>query len=56
MTKAWRVLVGAIGALLLAFLVGRFLVPVPDLQGTKLVSELADPDSQFITIRCTATA
>lgn len=35
---------------LLAVLVGPFMVSVPPLEGTRLPQELADPDSQFIEI------
>ena len=36
--------------LLLIVIFGPFLVPIPPLDGTKPVSELADPDSQFVEI------
>lgn len=36
--------------LLMLLMVGPFLVPVPPLEGTKTVEELADPDSQFVEI------
>ena len=36
--------------LLLALLVGPFLVPIPPLEGTRSESELADPDSKFIEV------
>ncbi len=36
--------------LLLLLLIGPFLVPVPPLEGTKPVEQLADPDSRFIEI------
>ncbi len=39
-----------IAVLLLLLLVGPFLVPVPPLEGIKPISELADPDSQFIEV------
>ncbi|MCU0484543.1 MAG: alpha/beta hydrolase [Anaerolineales bacterium] len=37
-------------ALLLVLLIGPFLVPVPELEGTVSARSLADPDSQFIEI------
>jgi pimeloyl-ACP methyl ester carboxylesterase len=40
----------ALGILLLLLLVGPFLVPVPPLEGTKPIEELADPDSRFVEI------
>jgi pimeloyl-ACP methyl ester carboxylesterase len=48
--KGWRILLAVLGVLLLAVLIGPFLVPVPDLEGTLPPQELADPDSQFIKI------
>jgi pimeloyl-ACP methyl ester carboxylesterase len=39
-----------LGALLVVLLIGPFLVPIPPLQGIKLVSQLADKDSQFARI------
>jgi pimeloyl-ACP methyl ester carboxylesterase len=48
--RFFRTLGILLAALLLVLLVGPFLVPVPPLQGTKPVSELADPDSQFVEI------
>ncbi len=38
------------GMLLIAILVGPFLVPVPPLQDTLPPAQLADPDSQFVEI------
>ena len=43
------VLIG-LGVLLLLALVVPMVIPVPPLQGTRPVQELADPDSQFIEI------
>jgi pimeloyl-ACP methyl ester carboxylesterase len=40
----------ALGVFLLLLLVGPFLVPVPPLEGTKPIEELADPDSRFVEI------
>lgn len=40
----------ALGILLLLLLVGPFLVPVPPLEGTKPIEELADADSRFVEI------
>ena len=37
--------------LLFIVLVGPFLVPVPPAEGTRPVSELADPDSKFVEIK-----
>ena len=37
--------------LLFVVLVGPFLVPVPPAEGTRPVSELADPDSKFVEIK-----
>ena len=50
MTKPWRVTILVIGALLLVVLLVPFLVPIPELQGTKPVAELADPESLFVTV------
>lgn len=36
--------------LLLALLVGPFLIPVPPLEGTRSERELADPDSKFVEV------
>lgn len=36
--------------LLLLVLVGPFLIPIPPLEGTKPIEQLADPDSRFIEI------
>ena len=48
--KGWRILLAVLGVLLLAVLIGPFLVPVPELEGTLPPQALADPDSQFIKI------
>ncbi len=37
-------------SILLLLLLGPFLVPVPPLEGTKPIAELADPDSMFVEI------
>ncbi len=46
----WRTLLWIAGGLLLILTIGPFLIPVPPLQGTRPISELADPDSQFVTL------
>jgi pimeloyl-ACP methyl ester carboxylesterase len=46
----WRAFCLALLALALVVLVGPFLVPVPPADGTRPVSQLADPDSQFAEI------
>jgi pimeloyl-ACP methyl ester carboxylesterase len=49
--KRWmRIVLIVVGVLLLAALVGPFLVPVPPLEGTVLPQQLADPDSRFLEI------
>ena len=50
MKKTWRILLIVLALLLLIFLVGPFLVPVPDLTDTVPPGQLADVDSQFIEI------
>lgn len=45
-----RTVVIILACLFLLLLVGPFLVPVPPLEGTQTVEELADPDSQFVEI------
>ncbi len=50
MKKLPKILLGILIFLLLALLVGPFLVPVPPLEGTVSERELADPDSQFIPV------
>lgn len=45
-----RGLVIALVILFLVVLVGPFLDPVPPLQGTKPIAELADPESRFVEI------
>lgn len=50
MKRLGRILGIVIGVLLLAALVGPFLVPVPPLEGTVPPEELADPDSRFIDL------
>ena len=45
----WSTLV--LGILLLILLVGPFLIPVPPLQNTVPPRQLADDDSQFVTLR-----
>ena len=46
---ARRLLIG-LAALLGVLLVGPFLVPVPPLEATVPVEQLADPDSRFINV------
>jgi pimeloyl-ACP methyl ester carboxylesterase len=49
--KRWlRILLIAVGVLLLIVLVGPFLVPVPPLEGTLPPEQLADPDSRFVEV------
>ncbi len=45
-----KIFLGLLIFILLAILVGPFLVPVPPLTGTVTEKELADPDSQFIEL------
>ena len=49
--KPWqKIILTVFVALLLALLVGPFLVPVPPLKGTRSERELADPDSKFVEV------
>jgi len=48
--RFFRIIALVLGILLLLLLVGPFLVPVPPLEGTKPIEELADPDSRFVEI------
>jgi pimeloyl-ACP methyl ester carboxylesterase len=50
MKRAGKILLIVLAVLLVILLVGPFLVPVPPLEGTKTVQELADPDSLFVEI------
>ena len=50
MKRLGRILASVCGVLLLAALVGPFLVPVPPLEGTVPPEELADPDGRFIDL------
>ncbi|MCS7247883.1 MAG: alpha/beta hydrolase [Anaerolineales bacterium] len=45
-----RILLLFLGLLLVVFLVGPFLVPIPPLEGTQPPEALADPDSLFISV------
>jgi pimeloyl-ACP methyl ester carboxylesterase len=45
-----KMFIGILIFILLALLVGPFLVPVPPLEGTVAEKELADPDSKFIEL------
>lgn len=49
-SKKHRIITTTLASILLVLLVGPFLVPVPALDGTRPAKELADTDSQFITI------
>ena len=51
MKKPLTIAVLALSTLAVVLLLGPFLVPVPPLDGTIPPRELADPDSQFITLR-----
>lgn len=49
--KPWhKIILTVFVILLLALLVGPFLVPVPPLEGTRSERELADPDSKFVEV------
>jgi pimeloyl-ACP methyl ester carboxylesterase len=48
--RFFRLTALALGIILLLLLVGPFLVPVPPLEGTKPIEELADADSRFVEI------
>jgi pimeloyl-ACP methyl ester carboxylesterase len=48
--RSRRIFLVVLVVLLLALLVGPFVVPVPALEGTVPAQSLADPDSQFIEI------
>ncbi|MCA2001364.1 MAG: alpha/beta hydrolase [Chloroflexi bacterium] len=48
--RLWKTSGWAAGVLLLFLLVGPYLIPIPPLEGTKPIEELADPDSRFIEI------
>ncbi len=48
--RFFRITVLVLGILLLLLLIGPFLVPVPPLEGTKPIAELADADSRFVEI------
>jgi len=48
--RFFRIIALVLGILLLLLLVGPFLVPVPPLEGTKPIEELADADSRFVEI------
>ncbi|MGD1996453.1 MAG: alpha/beta hydrolase [Anaerolineae bacterium] len=50
MRKSLRLTLAAVGLLLIALLIGPFLIPVPPLEDTVPPEQLADPDSQFATI------
>lgn len=51
MNKIARLLILLLAGILLVLLVGPFLVPVPPLEDTLPVRELADPDSRFLEIQ-----
>jgi pimeloyl-ACP methyl ester carboxylesterase len=50
MKKGWKITLIVIAALLVLVLVGPFLVPIPKLDNTFPVQDLADPDSLFIEL------
>lgn len=50
MSKALRIASVVVLVLVLILLIGPFLIPVPELEGTLPSAQLADPDSQFVTI------
>lgn len=50
MKKGWKITLGILAALLVLFLVGPFLIPVPPLADTQAPEALADEDGQFIEI------
>lgn len=50
MKKFFKYLLLSIGVILLLASIVPFLIPVPDLQDTVAVTELADPDSRFIEV------
>lgn len=45
-----RIVLILVAFLLFALAVGPFLVPVPPLEGSVPPEQLADPDSQFVTV------
>jgi len=50
MPKVLRITLAIVGTLLVLLAVGPFLIPVPELEGTAPVQQLADPDSRFIDV------
>jgi pimeloyl-ACP methyl ester carboxylesterase len=50
MKKGWKITLILLAALLVLVLVGPFLVPIPKLDNTLPVQDLADPDSLFMQI------
>jgi pimeloyl-ACP methyl ester carboxylesterase len=50
MKRLLRVAGSGLGILLLIFLIVPFLIPVPPLEDTVPIEELADPDSQFMEV------
>jgi hypothetical protein len=50
MKKGWKITLIVLAALLVLVLVGPFLVPIPRLDNTFPVQDLADPDSLFMQI------
>ncbi|MCB2213970.1 alpha/beta hydrolase [bacterium] len=50
MKKGWKIALIALAALLVLIFVGPFLVPVPPLEGTVPVRELAGPEGDFVEI------
>jgi pimeloyl-ACP methyl ester carboxylesterase len=50
MKKGWKIALISLAALLVLILVGPFLMPVPPLEGTVPVRELAGPEGDFVEI------
>ncbi|NUM47478.1 MAG: alpha/beta hydrolase [Anaerolineales bacterium] len=50
MKRLRKIILYILGFLLLALLIGPFLIPIPPLENTLPPAQLADPDSQFIEI------
>lgn len=50
MKRLRKIILYILGFLLLALLIGPFLIPIPPLENTLPPAQLADPDSQFIDI------
>ncbi|HNB53832.1 MAG TPA: hypothetical protein PK530_17935, partial [Anaerolineales bacterium] len=50
MKRLRKIILYILGFLLLALLIGPFLIPIPPLENTVSPAQLADADSQFIDI------